>query len=80
MFKFTFTMLALFPFYSSDLCAAAYHNIVGTTIGAGGFFKGAGCWAAKIGVSKYSEKQQKKLKLQRSIRNNNNRNYNPYGY
>lgn len=59
MFKFTFTMLALFPFYCSDLCAAAYHNIVGTTIGAGGFFKGQAAGQQKS-ASPSTQKNNKK--------------------
>lgn len=74
MIKFTFTILAIFPFCCSDLCAAAYHKLAGTTIGARGFIKAVGCSAAKKGKRIYKQHQREEQ------RNNYNRGYNTYGY
>ena len=78
MFKFTFTMLAVFPFCCSDLCAAAFDTFPGNVAAFRGFGKAVRTAKRAAIIKREKEKQQERERERR--RNNNNRNYNPYGY
>ncbi|MBQ3240327.1 MAG: hypothetical protein IJB00_03990 [Akkermansia sp.] len=80
MIKFTFTMLALFPLCSTNLCAAAFDTFPGNVAAIRGFVKAARTAKRAAIIKREKEKQQEQERERERRRNNNNRNYNPYGY